>query len=167
MTSSKQLVILGVGNSIRKDDAAGLKVVEGLEKDEELQELGVAFKYLHTGGLDILDEINGYKYAIIVDAASMADQGLKPGEIMHIDNLHNLEMKPSGGVSSHSVGVLEVLEFARIGGYVIPNPIEIYGVQVKEINVVSEELTPEVEDGVRKLVVMLKEKMLQIITDLQ
>jgi hydrogenase maturation protease len=167
MTSSKKLVILGVGNSIRMDDAAGLRVVENLEEDKELQKLDITFKYLHTGGFDILDEINGYKYAIIVDAASMADEGLKPGEIMHIKNLLDLETPLSGGVSSHSMGVLEVLKLARIGGYKIPNPIEIYGVQVKEINVVSEELTPVVAEGVRKLVIILKDKIKQIISDLQ
>ena len=113
------LVVLGIGNFIRMDDAAGLRVVEYLEKDPSLQELNVAFKYLHTGGIDILDEIDGYKHAIIVDAASMADQGLQPGEFFHLENLHDLEIQKSNGVSSHGVGVLEVLEYAKIGGYSI------------------------------------------------
>jgi hydrogenase maturation protease len=164
MVNSKLLVILGVGNSIRMDDAAGLRVVEHLEKDQSLQELGVSFKYLHTGGLDILDEIDGFKHAIIVDAASMADQGLQPGEYFHLENLHNLEVRKTGGVSSHGVGVLEVLEYAKIGGYQIPDPIEIYGIQVKEINIVSEELTPEVEKAVTELVKILKDKIIQLVS---
>ena len=166
MTSSKSLVILGVGNSIRMDDAAGLRVVEGLEREESLQGLDVSFRYLHTGGLDILDEIDGYKHAIIVDAASMADKGLKPGDFFHLANLHDLEVKQSGGVSSHGIGVLEVLEYAKIGGYQIPDPIEIYGIQVKEIGYVSEELTPEVAKGVKELVVILRDRITRLVSNL-
>ena len=166
MASSKSLVVLGVGNSIRMDDAAGLRVVEGLEREKSLQGLDVSFKYLHTGGLDILDEIDGYKHAIIVDAASMADKGLKPGEFFHLKNLHDLkDQQPSGVVSSHGIGVLEVLKYAKIGGYQIPDPIEIYGIQVKEIGFVSEELTPEVEEAVNKLIVVLKSEILDFFSE--
>jgi hydrogenase maturation protease len=141
------------------DDAAGLRVVEKLETEKSLQQLNISFKYLHSGGLDILDEIDGYKHAILVDAASMAEQGLQPGEFFHLKNLHDLEVKQSTEISSHGIGVLEVLEYAKIGGYKIPNPIEIYGVQIKEIGFVSEELTPEVSEGVEKLVIILKERI--------
>ena len=165
MALSKFLVVLGVGNSIRMDDAAGLRVVEGLEKENVLQQLEISFKYLHTGGLDILDEIEGYKHAIIVDAASMADQGLQPGEIMHINNLHDLEVNDAAGVSSHGVGVLQVLKYAKIGGYQIPDPIEIYGIQIKEIGFVSEELTPEVKKGVERLITILKGRIEELVSD--
>ena len=166
MSSSKVLVVLGVGNSIRMDDAAGLRVVEHLEKEKTLQQLDVSFKYLHTGGLDILDEIDGYNRAIIVDAASMADQGLKPGEFFHLKNLHDLEVRQSSGISSHGIGVLDVLEYAKIGGYNIPDPIESYGIQIKEIGFVSEELTEEVSVGVEKLVIILKDKILRLVSNL-
>ncbi len=48
MASSKFLVVLGVGNSIRMDDAAGLRVVESLEKENILQKLNISFKYSLT-----------------------------------------------------------------------------------------------------------------------
>ena len=156
MEESKKLIVLGVGNSIRMDDGAGIRTVEQLEKDEDLKQLGISFQYLNTGGLDILDAIDGFEHAIIVDAAAMADQGLKPGEIFHLENLNDLEVKDSGGISSHGVGVLPVLKYAKIGGYEVPNPIEIYGVQIKEIGFISEELTPEVANGVKELVPKLK-----------
>ncbi len=81
-------------------------------------------------------------------------------------NLHDLEVKQSSGISSHGIGILEVLEYAKIGGYHIPNPIEIYGIQIKEIGFVSEELTPEVSKGVENLVIILKNRILQLISDL-
>ncbi len=164
MNNSKRLVILGVGNSIRMDDGAGIRVVEQLEQDEELLKMGISFQYLNTGGLDILDAIDGFDHAIIVDAASMADQGLKPGDIFYLGNLHDVDVKDAGGFSSHGVGVLPVLKYAKIGGYEVPNPIEIYGVQIKEIGFIGEELTPEVTKGVKELIPKLKSHIISLLS---
>ena len=162
MNEAKKLVDLGVGNSIRMDDGAGIRVVEQLEQDEDLKNYKISFQYLNTGGLDILDAIDGYEHAIIVDAASMAHEGLQPGEIFYLKNLNEIDVKDPGGISSHGVGVLPVLNYAKIGGYQIPNPIEIYGVQIKEIGFISEELTPEVAKGVESLVPKLKSHIISL-----
>jgi len=158
----KFLIILGIGNSIRMDDGAGIKVVELLEQDKDLKKYNISFKYLNTGGLDILDVINGYSHAIIVDAASMANQGLKPGEFYHLENLNELEIEHIGGISSHGVGVFSFLKYAKAGGYSVPNPIEVYGIQVKETGYFSEELTPEIANAVIKLVNILKEHVIHL-----
>ena len=157
-------MVLGVGNSIRMDDGAGIRVVEQLEQDEELSKYKISFQYLNTGGLDILDAIDGFDHAIIVDAASMADQGLKPGDIFYLENLNEVDIKDPGGISSHGVGVLPVLKYAKIGGYKVPNPIEIYGVQIKEIGFISEELTPEVSKGVKDLIPKLKSHIIRLLS---
>jgi hydrogenase maturation protease len=112
--------------------------------------------------LDILDAIDGFERAIIVDAASMAHQGLKPGDIFYLGNLNEIDIKDSGGISSHGVGVLPVLKYAKMGGYEVPNPIEIYGVQIKEIGFIGEELTPEVTNGVNKLIPKLKKHIISL-----
>ena len=164
-TEAKNLVVLGIGNSIRMDDAAGIRVVEQLELDLSLQSLKIAFKFLNTGGFDILDEIDGYKQAIIVDAADMPDQGLKPGDIFHCPNLHELVSEEVGGISSHGIGVLHVLKYAKMGNYQPPPIIEVYGIQVKETKYFSEELTPEVAGGVEKLVTRLKSHIFSLMKD--
>jgi hydrogenase maturation protease len=146
------------------DDGAGIRVVEQLEQDEELKNFKISFQCINTGGLDILDAIDGFERAIIVDAASMADQGLKPGDIFHLENLNNLDIKDSGGFSSHGVGVLPVLKYAKMGGYKVPNPIEIYGVQIKEIGFIGEELTPEVTKGVKQLIPKLKTHIVKLLS---
>ena len=81
-----------------------------------------------------------------------------------MENLHDLEVKKPSEISSHGIGALEVLEYAKIGGYEIPDPIEIYGIQVKEINIVSEELTPEVATAVKELVNILKDRIIQLVS---
>ncbi len=146
------------------DDGAGIRIVERLERDPSLQHLDISFKFLNTGGFDILDEIDGYERAIIVDAASMTDQGLKPGQFFHISDLSEFTTGQPIGVSSHGVGVLQVLGYAKMGGYQIPHQIEVYGIQVKETGYFSEDLTPEVAEGVKKLVKILRKRILNLYT---
>jgi hydrogenase maturation protease len=147
------------------DDGAGIRVVEHLERDIELEALDISFKYLNTGGFDILDEIDGYERAIIVDAASMTDQNLKPGEFFCISDLKEYTKGQPVGVSSHGVGVLQVLGYAEMGGYEVPRKIEVYGIQVKETGYFSEELTPEVAKGVENLVDILRKRILALFSD--
>ena len=46
MSSNKnRIVVLGIGNSIRRDDGAGIKTVEALEEDTSLTQLNIDFKY--------------------------------------------------------------------------------------------------------------------------
>ncbi|MFX0183846.1 MAG: hydrogenase maturation protease [Candidatus Hodarchaeota archaeon] len=162
MASSKFLVVLGVGNDIRMDDGAGIRVVEHLERDPTLKPLDISFKYLNTGGFDILDEIDGFYYAIIIDAADMADQGFRPGEFIHISDLNELRIGEPRSLSSHGIGVLPILKYAEDSGYKIPQKIEIFGIQVKETRFFSEQLTPEVAEGVEKLVILLRQHILTL-----
>ncbi|MFX0062795.1 MAG: hydrogenase maturation protease [Candidatus Hermodarchaeota archaeon] len=164
MSDSKFLVVLGIGNTVRRDDGAGIRVVEQLKIDPSLKHLNIAFKFLNTGGFDILDEIDGYARAIIVDAADMPER-LKPGEILYLRDLEEMAIGRATGVSSHGIGVIEVLKYAIMGGYDAPKAIEIYGVQVKETDLFSEELSPEVAKGVEKLTRHLKQYILSLFAD--
>lgn len=166
LTESKFLVILGIGNAVRMDDGAGIKTVEMLECDPELEPFKITFSYLNMGGFDILDEIDGFNYAIIVDAADIP--GLQPGEIYHLPNFQdykNKQINEISGFSSHGTGVLHVLKYANMGGYQIPQNIEIYGIQVKETEYFSEQLTPEVANGVETLLKQLKTRINYIFAD--
>ncbi|MFW9780437.1 MAG: hydrogenase maturation protease [Candidatus Heimdallarchaeota archaeon] len=166
MSLKAPLVILGIGNTVRMDDGAGIRVVEELEKNERLKTFDVAFKYLNTGGLDILDAIDGYQYAIIVDAASMDDQGYNPGDIIHFPDLYAFKDKYQEEISSHSMGVIPVMNFAEIGNYNLPSKIEVYGIQVKETRYFSEQLTDAVKAGVTRLTSILVKKVINFYNDL-
>jgi hydrogenase maturation protease len=144
------------------DDGAGIRVVEELEKNQLLEPFNIAFKFLNTGGLDILDAIDGHQHAIIVDAASMEEQGYKPGEIIHFPDLYALKDEYEEEISSHSMGVLPVLKYAKIGEYSLPSRIEVYGIQIKETRFFSEQLTSEVEQGVKELTAILVKKAISL-----
>ena len=67
--AARDTVILGLGNSILRDDAVGLLVARRLQ---ELLDGGVTgsfdVKFNERGGMDVLDAISGYRRAILLDA---------------------------------------------------------------------------------------------------
>ena len=75
-------VVIGVGNLLLGDDAAGLRVVEALRRlaDAEPGALPVGTSLVDGGtlGLDLLRHLHGAGALVIVDAA---DRGAAPGTV--------------------------------------------------------------------------------------
>lgn len=102
------LRLLGVG-SPQGDDQVGWFVVDGLRA--ALQEPGVEVLRLDRPGPRLLDFFRGTSHVIIVDALRSDDA---PGTPRHWDAVAT-PVAPwrVGGVSSHGIGVQEVIALAR------------------------------------------------------
>lgn len=131
------VLVLGLGNPLRGDDGVGPRVVAELER-RELPE-GVEVLDGGTGGLDLLQIIEGREQVVIVDAAEVDAQGkvLAPGQFVRFTpeeaRLTGLPGDPSPRCFSfHHAGVAEVLELARALGRPLPR-IVIFGVQPKQL----------------------------------
>jgi hydrogenase maturation protease len=72
-----KLIILGLGSEILKDDGLPLRLIRDLKK--ELTIPGITWRDANTGGLDLLDHLDGYDRAIIIDTIMTRDG--KPGKI--------------------------------------------------------------------------------------
>ena len=59
-----------------------------------------------------------------------------------------------------------MLKYANVAGYQIPQSIEIYGIQIKETEYFSEQLTPEVANGVDILITRLKTRINELFSGL-
>ncbi len=74
MTGNK-IGVIGIGNSLKADDGAGLAVIESLQGQLPP---GVKLIELGTGGINLVHELARLDHAIIIDAG---DFNGKPGEI--------------------------------------------------------------------------------------
>ena len=138
-----KIVVVGLGNPILTDDAAGIRISEIVQ--QKIDRLTLPFYVTvricqdEVGGWDIIDRAEGFDILILVDA--MTDPALKPGE---------LKWYPHGAFSSirlsgiHSMDVFTALEFAGKHGAKMPEKVLVLGVGVKDIHTFSEECTPEV-----------------------
>jgi hydrogenase maturation protease len=139
------LLVLGLGNPLRGDDAIGPRVVEllkwgGLPTGMEAIDAG-------SVGFDLLGLLEGPRRVIIVDAA---DVGLEAGQFSRFTpdevELRGAAEKPA----AHQAGLAEVLALARALGRPLPEII-IFGVQPGSLEW-GEGLTAEVDAALPLLV---------------
>ena len=126
MSDPQGILILGVGNLLRKDDGVGVQAVR------RLQELalpgGVKVLDAGTAGIGLLDLLEGYERAVIIDAAEM---GLHPGSVVKFRPEATQFRTPDLRLSLHSADVAGVLELARLLGKRLPE-LAVIGVQPRD-----------------------------------
>ena len=135
------ICVLGLGNTLLKDDGAGVRVAEALQE----LELPPDVRVLDTGTaiLRMLPELTRADRIIVVDAVRAGGQ---PGDIYAFDD----PRAPVPIVGSvHDVQFEDVLEQLRLLG--CSPTVQYYGIEPKEI-AFSLDLSPEVAMSVPLLV---------------
>jgi len=126
MSEPAGILILGVGNLLRRDEGVGVHVVQRLQQLRLPK--GVQVIDGGTAGMGLLDLLEGYERAVIIDAA---DMGLEPGSVVKFRPEAVQFYSPDLRLSLHSVDVGSVLELARLLGKKLPELV-IIGVQPKD-----------------------------------
>ena len=101
---------------------------------------------LGGGGLRLMEFLDGYDEAILIDAAEFPDRPL--GEVRSCA-LEELDCYAAGHLdSAHDASLVTALALGRRLGASLPTRIQTVTVQVRRTDVFSEQLTPEVEAAV-------------------
>ena len=139
-------LILGLGNSILRDDSVGLKVVRELgrkirKKDVDVEEASFA-------NIEILEAIGSYDRLIIVDSIKTG-RG-RPGELF---SLSLEDLQPTLHLSCpHDINLATALELGKRLGMHVPEEIRIYAIEVEDNQTFSESCTPLVEEAIPRIV---------------
>jgi len=130
-------LLLGIGNILMNDDAAGVLVVQALaEKYEFPEELTLLDG--GTLGLDILPYLEGIDRLLVVDAVETGDP---PGTLIRMTG-DDIPLALATKVSPHQMGLKDLLLVADLQGYA-PREMVLWGVQPGSIEM-DIELSPEV-----------------------
>jgi hydrogenase maturation protease len=146
-----RLIVVGVGNSLRGDDAAGLEVVRRL--DGRVPD-GVELAETELEPTRLLDAWEGADAAIVVDAVS---SGAPAGTVHRFDVV--AEPVPHSLVrgSTHHFSIAETIELARALGR-LPATAVLYGVEGERFEA-GETLSPAAERGVAQAVEAILEEV--------
>ncbi len=103
----KKVAVIGIGQSLRGDDAAGLEAVRRWQEKfpETANRLEVQVEACELPGLALIDLLNDIDAAILVDAVQSTGN---PGTIHRLDE-SDLASFGSGSRSAHGWGVAETL----------------------------------------------------------
>ena len=111
--------MVGIGNELRGDDAAGLEVVRRLAADELP---GVRVHELEGEALDLLQLLSGVDAVILVDTVR---SGAGLGRAHRVDASSQPLPARLNRTSSHTVSISEAIELARSLGELPPTVIVI------------------------------------------
>ena len=136
---SERALVIGTGNALRRDDAAGLAAAR-LARSAGMDAIEVC------GDLSSLtDRWDQRNRVIIVDAVST---GAPPGSLYRFEAAVGPLPACFALGSTHAFGVAEAVELARVLGR-LPHELVVYGIEGGDFSP-GEGLSPEVERAVEK-----------------
>lgn len=115
LAKDSRILVLGVGNTLRRDDGFGVHVVDALRSRSEEPALDtIALRDGGTLGLALLPEIEAADALIVVDAAEI---GADPGEVRSFEGAAMDAQLGGRKRTVHEVAVAELLGSARLTGH--------------------------------------------------
>lgn len=149
-------MVIGVGNSLRSDDAAGLGVARALRAMAAGSEIVVREEEGET--LTLLDAWEGARALVLVDAVC---SGAAPGTVHRFDASEGpLPDHLRSSSSTHAVGLAQAIELARALGR-LPARVVVFGIEGRRFDAGS-----ELSSEVRALVDPLAERVLGEVREL-
>ena len=143
MDTNARTLIIGLGNSLLRDDAVGLRVarqvravLSGREDIEVVEET--------CGGLRLMERMIGFDRAILIDAIR---SGRPPGTVLTLDPR---DMRTQHSASSHDVNLPTALALGRRTGARLPadDRLSIIAIEAEDVETFGEEMTAAVEAAV-------------------
>ncbi len=122
MTQGSKIIVIGIGNAYRSDDAAGLMVARRLQE----QSIGSCEVHEQVGeGTALMELWKGAQQVVVIDAVQ---SGAAPGTIHRFQaNLHPLPAAMFRH-STHAFGLIAAIELSRALNQLPPNLI-IFGIE--------------------------------------
>lgn len=124
MNTQKGILIIGIGNLFRGDDAVGLMVADELKKS--FDESNLLILKQSGDAMNLMESWRGYNKVILVDACSYREQlgGFQRVRLSEDGHIPILSMRSS----SHNFGVAEAIAFSRSLGS-LPQEVIIYAIE--------------------------------------
>ena len=140
-----QIVVIGMGNPLRRDDGVGLSVARRLEA---LVQPGVKVRIHRGGGLALMDTWQGATTVVVIDAVSSGGQA---GTLSRFDaSTRPLPQHLGTTCSTHDFGLNEAVELARAVNR-LPDRFVVIGVEGADFSPGSG-LSPAVDGAVERAV---------------
>ncbi len=140
---SKKIAVIGLGNTLRRDDGIGIIILESLLSSYKRESL----EYLNfgTASFDLIYRLGDYKKVLLIDAIIA---GLPVGtlKIFELDKI-KFDLKDSH-ISSHELNLKDIFQLYEKFG--IKTKVYVAGIQVKDVSF-KEGLTLAVRKEVKRI----------------
>lgn len=140
---SSLILVIGIGNLYRRDDAAGLVVARAL-RDQNLDNIEVL--EMSGEGAALIEAFQNAERVIVIDAVC---SGAMPGTIFRFEAHRQPIPTEFFRYSTHNFGLAEAIELARSLGK-LPKELIVYGIEGGDFTM-GEGLSPEVAQATHQV----------------
>lgn len=146
-------VVLGIGNTILTDEAAGVRAVEMLERDYRL---GSNVQVIDggTSGMEMIEDLSDLDFLIVIDVVKT---GAAPGTVVKIAG-DEIPVFFRRKLSPHQIGLPDVLASLELLD-ALPKEVVVLGVEPISLEL-GMEMTSTVAEKVPELVAMAVAELL-------
>ncbi|MEO0262782.1 MAG: hydrogenase maturation protease [candidate division WOR-3 bacterium] len=144
--------MLGLGNSLRKDDRIGLYLIEKLK--DKFKNKDIDFLATEEMGFSLLDIVSGYEKLIIIDSILTGEKEAGFIHEIEIDDLIDNSLK-----SSHYAGIPDLYLISKKLGLPFPEKVLILAVEVKDIFEIKDDFSEEIKEKIFEIEKNIKEKI--------
>lgn len=137
MSSLSKVAIIGLGNTLRRDDGIGIHLLAALS--ERFKDQGIAFLNFGIASFSLLNFFSDFQKVLLIDAI---DAGMDPAalRIFRLDEAQFATNEKK--LSSHELSLGDILNLYKTLG--LSTEVQVAGVQVKDVSY-GLEMTPELE----------------------
>jgi hydrogenase maturation protease len=146
-SGKEKILILGLGNILLGDEGIGVKVVQGLEKEDLPDHIDLLDG--GTGGFYILSVLEQYKTIIMIDAT--IDEN-PPGTLALVEPEFASDFPKV--LSSHDIGLRDLIESAALLEH-LPK-IYLITISIHPDQDINMELSPEIKDTIPNITGMIR-----------
>ncbi len=147
----EKTIVIGLGNPILTDDGVGVKVAYAVEEAlAGARRDDVTVTEASVGGLRLMELMEGYDRAVLVDAIT--------GDTPHPGTIHTMTLgdlcaisPTQHSASAHDTTLVTAFEAGRCLGIELPETVTIYAVEVENIIDFSETPTPAVAEAIPRV----------------
>ena len=140
-------VVLGIGNTILTDEAAGVRVVEALEQAYRVPE-SVQLIDGGTSGMEMIEDLSDLDFLLVIDVVKT---GAAPGTLVKISG-DQIPVFFRRKLSPHQIALPDVLASLELLD-AMPREIVVLGVEPVSLEL-GMEMTPTVAQAIAPLVKM-------------
>jgi hydrogenase maturation protease len=154
--SRGKCLVLGFGSDALSDDGLPVRLIHDLKVVENQNKF--TFETSAIGGLDLLDLLEGFDTAILIDTQLTSRR--KPGEIHEFtpdDFEETFHLS-----SQHDLTFHEALRFAKEMGIPMPGDIRIIAIEIVENKKLSFEFSEEIEERYQSILSQVKQALIRI-----
>jgi len=122
---SKKIAVIGLGNSLRRDDGIGIIILESLLNDYKRP--GIDYLNFGIASFDLIHRLENYNTVLLIDGI---DAGLAAGELKIFSLDEASFVKEDSAVSSHELNLKDIFRLTADLG--IKAKIYVAGIQAQD-----------------------------------